>query len=392
MLKVLRHRGTQKKIFTVIAVTVVLGFVVSLMLISHDDKKSSAALATIGKRKISAQEYLNSYRAVEHQVAWMFGDKANEMRGRINFKGEAWDRLLLLDYAKKENIRVSDDEIVQWITSQTGFQRNGQFDEKFYEMYVQRVLRAPARDFEEEVRQTIAIGKIQEKLKTTLSADDSKLKELYAQERGEKSISFALLPWENFKDKVTVTDKDVDELYTMVQDQMKDPKTGQLMGLPEAKAQLKNELTHQKAAELAVKKLKEIKEKMKGGDFETVLKAENIEITPLEKYKKGVYPAGVYPSDHLEKAVSTLKEGEISNAFTVPTGAMIAKVTKILPLDDKKFAEEKEEFKKQMLSKKQSIFTHLVMCVILMVMKLKVIEEFIRKYNMVLTQIISKLF
>ena len=66
MLKALRNESTKKKIVGFIAVTVVLGFVVSIVVLSRDDKKSSAALAKLDGRKISAQEYLNSYRAVQH--------------------------------------------------------------------------------------------------------------------------------------------------------------------------------------------------------------------------------------------------------------------------------------------------------------------------------------
>ena len=113
MLKALRHKGTQKKIYVVLAVVVISGFAVSGLLISHDDKNSSAALATIDKRKITVQEYLSSYRAVQRQASFMYGDKLNELKNRINFKGEAWDRLLLLDYAKKQKIQASDADYLK---------------------------------------------------------------------------------------------------------------------------------------------------------------------------------------------------------------------------------------------------------------------------------------
>ena len=308
MLKALRHQGTKKKIFTVLAVAVILGFVVSLVIFSHDNPKFSQPLGTLDNRKISVQEYLDSYRAVSRQAEWIYGEKLNEMRRLINFKGEAWDRLLLIQEAKKENIRASDDEVVAWVTTQPAFKHNDRFDEKFYELYTQRALRTTPRAFEEEIRQMLSIEKLQKNLKDKISFTEEQVKEQYLKEKTEKSIQLAILPSEKFKDK------------------------------------------GEQATEEAVKNLKAVKEKMTPENFETSLKAEGLEVTAVEKYTKGVYPAGIYPSENLAKAVAPLNEGQISDVFEVPKGAMIAKVTAMKPLDEKKFSEEKEEFKKQMLS------------------------------------------
>ena len=87
MLKVLRHKGTQKKIYVVLAVVVISGFAVSGLLISRDDKNASAALAMLGKRKVTVQEYLDSYRAVQRQASFMYGEKLNRSKTALILKG-----------------------------------------------------------------------------------------------------------------------------------------------------------------------------------------------------------------------------------------------------------------------------------------------------------------
>ena len=438
MLKALRHKGTQKKIYTFLAVAVVLSFVVSGVLISKDDKKTLGALAVIGKHPVTIQEYLDSYRAVQRQASFVYGDKLNEMRNRINFKGEAWDRLLLLDYARQQNLRANDAEVVQWLVSQSAFQSRGRFDEKLYALYVERGMRSTPRAFEEEIRQMLTIDKVQQTVRTAPSLTDDKLKELYQKEKAEKDLLYALLPWENFRDKVEVKDKDIEQLYTVVKDKLSAPeevkvsylfvprerleslraaledktqtmeplsrssgialketgyfsrndavpefgnapevlaegfslapdaesawietsqgkykvklldkKPEHTMTLEEAREELKKIYSRQTATELAVKKLTELKEKMKTADFEAILKAEGLAVTPLEKYHAGVYPAGIYPSENLQNAAEKLGEGGISDAFQVPKGAMIIKVAKVHPFDEKKFEQEKETFKKE---------------------------------------------
>ena len=417
MLKVLRHKGTQKNIYIFLAVTVILSFVVSGVLISHDDKKTSGALGTIGKRPVSVQQYLDSYRAVQRQAAFIYGDRVNEMKARINFKGEAWDRLLLLDYARRHNISASDAEVVAWVAAQPAFQNKGRFDDKLYALYVERALRSTPRAFEEEIRQMLTIGKVQDSVKSASTLGDDKLKELFQQEKTEKDLLYAMLPWESQQDKVPVMDKDIEQLYGIVKDKLSTPpqvkvsylftpkgrtpgtdwkETGYFskndavpefvnapealarsfelaageesgpietaegnykiklvdkkpehwMSLEESREELKKLFSRQKATNLAVQKLASLKEKMKGTDFEPVLKAEGLEVVSLPKYHAGTYPAGIYPSESLQKAVSELKENGVSDAFEIPKGAMIVKVVKIYPLDEKRFEQEKEAFKK----------------------------------------------
>jgi len=428
MLKLLRQKKVKKTIYIVLALGIAISFIVSGILLSNDDKNTSAPLATIDKHKITAREYLDSYSAVQRQASFMYGDSFNEIKNRINFKAEAWDRILLLDYAQKQKIRVTDAEVVQWVNLQPAFKKNDKFDQKLYELYVERALRTTPRELEEELREMLTIGKIQENLPSK-SLDDTQLKELYQKEKTEKDLLYALLPWETQKENVTVTDKDTDALYLIVKDKLLAPeqvkiaylfipkeeqdaskqddlpwketnyfskndavpelgyspevlsecfklgaseesswietdegnykvklvdkKSERPLSLEESREELKKIYTRQQAGELAAKKLTELKEKMKTEDFATVLKSENIQTTPIEKYRPGTSPAGIYPLESLERAIQSLKESEISDAFEIQRGAMMVKVIKISSLDEKKFDEEKEAFKEE-LSRKQS--------------------------------------
>jgi hypothetical protein len=65
MLKLLRDRGIQKKIYIGLATVVTISFIVSGILIGGDNGKTSSALGKLDKHKISVHEYLDSYRAVQ---------------------------------------------------------------------------------------------------------------------------------------------------------------------------------------------------------------------------------------------------------------------------------------------------------------------------------------
>ena len=64
-----------------------------------------------------------------------------------------------------------------------------------------------------------------------------------------------------------------------------------------------------------------------------------------------VLSAGIWPSDGLQKAVEKLDKDGISDPFEVPKGAMLVKVTAVREFDDKKFEEEKKDFRDEMESR-----------------------------------------
>jgi hypothetical protein len=443
MLNILRDKHVKKNIFIFIVLALISTFVITGVQLSQDEAKSYGALAKFENRKISVQEYLDSYRAVERQAAFMYGDKLAELRDRINFRNEAWDRLLILEYAKQTNVKASDKEVVEWITKQEGFQKDGKFDDGFYRQYVTQAFRTTPRQFEEEIRQMLTIGKVQDKVQAGLGLDDEKLKTLYEEELTEKDIVYGILPKEAVENEIPVTDKDIEQLYEMTKDKLTAPEqvklsyvfvpveqaeaskavfedlrpleeisadhklpiketsffsrndsvaeladapdvmafafasepgetsgwidspkgrwrvkvaekqAERLLSLEEAKEEVKKMFRAQEAGKLAVKKLGEIRAKIADpADFEKVLKENSVETTATEKYKKGMYPAGIWPSNALQDAVVKLKENEISEAFEIPKGAMVVKVTKAHPFDAKKFEEEKEAFKTRTESEK----------------------------------------
>jgi len=141
--------------------------------------EKSSFLGTIENSKISVKQYLDSYKAVQHQAMFLYGPQFESIKSIINFKGEAWDRLLLLDYAKKEKIRASDQEVVDWLAGQPVFARHGYFDMDFYKRYVTSALRTSTRDFEEEIRQILVISKIRERLRSQIHFTDEELKNIY---------------------------------------------------------------------------------------------------------------------------------------------------------------------------------------------------------------------
>lgn len=183
MLKFLRNKKVQKNIYLALAILIIPPFVIWGVFMDQSEK--SSALGSIGPKQISIQQYLASYKAVQHQLMLLYGPQFESLKSLVNFKGEAWDRILLLDYAKRERIHTRDEEVVDWLSMQPLFSNRDRFDVSFYKRYVNNALRTNTRDFEEEVRQILTIAKIRERLRSRIHFSDSELKDLYAKAHPE---------------------------------------------------------------------------------------------------------------------------------------------------------------------------------------------------------------
>jgi hypothetical protein len=182
MIKFLRNKTVQKRIFLGLALLIIPAFTLWGVTLNKEEGSVPSTLGYIENRRVTLKDYLASYRAAQHEILFRYGDRAHEIAPLVNLKGEAWDRLLLVHHARKENIRVSDKEVVQWLTEQPIFSNKGKFDPNFYTLYVTNYLRTSKRDFEEEIRQLLAIGKIGDRIRARIKLSDEELKKLYTEE------------------------------------------------------------------------------------------------------------------------------------------------------------------------------------------------------------------
>jgi hypothetical protein len=347
MLKLLRERSIQKKVFLGLTVIVVLSFVISGVMVSTDEPGVSGTLAKLNGRKIDVHEYLGSYRAVQRQAQMMYGERMGELAGRFNFKTEAWDRMLMLEAAKQKGIRADNKEVIEWVAKQQSFQRDGKFDKVYYDQYIRLGYRGTARQFEEEIRQMLTIGKWQQKGLEEFKLTDEELKNLYKEEKLEKDLVYGLVAL----DSITVPEPSENQIKEL--DKIKSGLTddaGKALSKEAADQKILDLLKEGPKREIARKKLEDAKAKITSpADFESVLKADGITVERLAKYRKGTYPAGIWPSESLQNEVAELGDsGGVSHVFDVPKGAMIVRVETIHPFDQKKFEEEKTAFKEQM--------------------------------------------
>ncbi len=353
MLKFLRKSSNKKKIFLLLAIAIIPPFLFWGISLSDKEGESPSTLGMIDNNAFSLKEYLASYKAVQHGIQMRYGERAGDVSSFINIKGEAWDRLLLLHYAKKAKIKVSDREVVEWVAKQPVFVNQGKFDVAIYKLYVERLFRMNTREFEEEIRQFLTIDKVRDQVKSRISVGDDELKSLFDRENGERDVVYGILSWTTQKESVSVSDEELQKIYPILKNQLINPETKKALTFEEAREDLRKVMMKDKASELAAKRLNEIKTKIANpDDFEKILEAEGIELKTMDKFTKGSELPEIGLSENAEILISRLKEGEISEPFPVPTGAALLKVKKDRPASAEAFEKEKETFREKALQEK----------------------------------------
>lgn len=168
---------------------------------------------TIFGRKVSFEEYSAAWQAAKNQALLMYGAKLNQVYEALNLEQQAWDRLILLEEAKKKHIRVSDREVVDVIQSFPFLQSNGQFDKRAYNMVLAEVFRITPRQFEEEIRDMLKILKLRDTAIRGIKITNKEVWEAYKKENEKSKISYILVSPSSFIKTVTLDSEAAKKYY-----------------------------------------------------------------------------------------------------------------------------------------------------------------------------------
>lgn len=179
MLKLLRNKKTAKKIWIGLAVIIIISFVFFGFEDVFGNKNKKGYIGKISGKKITTAEFNDSLNAVRNTAIMQFGDNLEQIEKSLNLEAQAWQRIALLETAKKLKIKVSDQEVVTQVENYPFFKRNGVFDSKIYNELLKYVFHTPARTFEEQTRQNLMISKLYSKITDDIKVDDKEIKDRY---------------------------------------------------------------------------------------------------------------------------------------------------------------------------------------------------------------------
>ncbi|MFA6216509.1 MAG: SurA N-terminal domain-containing protein [Candidatus Omnitrophota bacterium] len=215
MFKLLRNKKTQKTIWIILAIIIVPAFIFwgSSSMVRNPGENTSFSLKIFGK-DIPYAAYQDSLAAVRNQALLQFGESFDQMQKFLNLERQAIERLVLISEAGKRKIKVSDKEVVDFIQAFAPFQNKGQFDNRAYAYILQYVFRTQPRIFEEQTRQNLTIAKLYETITKNVTVSDQEVKDAYAKENEQISISYIASLYADFTKEATATDEELKDYFS----------------------------------------------------------------------------------------------------------------------------------------------------------------------------------
>lgn len=134
--------------------------------------------------------------------------RADDLRAKT--MKEVVDRELIAQAGLAQGLWVADSEVAKEIRDISLFQKNGSFDPETYKMYVTNYEGTTPRKFEERMRRDLLAQKSLELALSAVTVSDDEVRNEFLKSEEAASIEYVRFTPAQFKDKVEVTDADVD--------------------------------------------------------------------------------------------------------------------------------------------------------------------------------------
>lgn len=214
MLKVLRKKGTMKKILWFVAIVIIISFGVLGQAYRLEKKATGGRYAgKIFGKKISLDEYQKNYQETSIQAMLQHGQNFYKIKQMLNLEAQTWDQIILLYEANRRRIRISDAQVVDAITHFSFFQRDGQFDKELYTYILQSFLRIQPRFFEETMRNSLKIVQVSKQETDSVTLSDDEIFDAYKMKNEKVQVSYAFFSADDYKSAVTFDENQAKDYY-----------------------------------------------------------------------------------------------------------------------------------------------------------------------------------
>jgi len=343
----------------------VVAFIGTIFLVwGVGDDAGQAPIATVYGEPISYSKYLKKY----DEATKKFGKTNPEFVKQSGFGESVLNNLIMdklqLISAKSAGLVVTTQELKSEIARNKTFQSGGVFNKNLYNSVLQQS-RLTAEEFESKMKDEMIAGKLLQLVSYNAQVTDGEIKAEYDRVNESIKIKYALLSPAKFEKEIKLTDKDVENYYQKNRFRYQEPETREVdfiyanpievaktMDVPAEKIKafydlhLSDYTIEEKASarhilltvpkgatkEVLIEKRKKAEKYLKllkeGADFAEMAKKYSEGPSAPNGGELGEFSRGMMVPE-FEKAVFSMKAGEISDIVRTDFGFHIIKVESI---------------------------------------------------------------
>ena len=217
-----RHRNWLKWSLALVVLTFIAFYIPSFLdTTTPVGASASDVVATVNGKDIRGLDYQRRYQNQMMAYQQQYGGSINQQLLRQlgvdqQILQQMVDEQAALAEAEHQGIRVSDEELAQQIFAFPALQENGRFigEQRYEQLLASQNPPMNKGDFEENLRRSMMIDKLRSAVTDWLAVSDSDVEREYKNRNEKVKLQVVALTADKFRDKVTVTDADINSYYT----------------------------------------------------------------------------------------------------------------------------------------------------------------------------------
>lgn len=328
--------GQDSTFMQVVIAIIIIGFV-GLNGQMFGDK--SAIIATVNGEKILETDYIRAYRnalgQAEMEQRRTLSDEEQKALGE-EVKQGLIDDVIVLQEARRLGLEVSDREVARAVRDIPALRdQEGNFSRELYESLLKRVGQSKS-EFEENIREDILRGKLQQLVYTGASLSEPAVRDAYVDAQTQIALSFVQIRPTSFEGQVEITEEErtkwLKENEKLAKESY-DRDFDRLYNHPEQVQVRMIRLSVRDETPLSdlVPRLNKLREQIVGGaDMAELAKRWSEDPSAADGGDLGLRPSAQQSSD-VSRALEGLAVGSLSRVFTTATDARLIRLEQKLP-------------------------------------------------------------
>ena len=378
----------------IIAAILILPFILFFHATSQAPSKGPGGIAgVVFGKEIPWAAFQEQRLWLRRQLENQLGSKVQEEALESLLTRSAWDKLMLVEEAKRTRRRVDDQELARFIQGIAEFQQNGRFIPERYHRFLRASGMSP-QTFEGRLRNDLLVEQLVNSIKASVVVTDEEVRAAYTHAHEGLKASLILVDPATFVDEaaaalteeeirahydahpedvripeqlmmeyagvsreelaahIQLSEEEVDALYQDHQDQFAKA-DGTTKPLEEVTELVRQQLTNERVRKQLTTLALDLEE-----DVEVKLRFEEIVTTrALTHHSAGPLPAGNPwvpggPEPAVLQAVAELGEGQMSSVIEAENGIYIARVTQRIPSRISAFDEVRGQIRERLVQER----------------------------------------
>ncbi len=225
-----RHRDWLKWSLGLVCVAFVLFYIPDFLRGTGADAASGDTVARVDGREISSADFRRTYQAQLQAYRSAYGgNMSDQLLKQLGIEQQILQQMVderaALAEAERLGITVSDEEVRQRIFGMPAFQDNGGFIGEARYQQLLRMQRPPmvASEFEDNIRNSLAVEKLRGSLTDWLSVNDKDLEQEYRRRNDKVKLAVVSFTADSFRSQVSASDAEVASYFDAHKNDFKIP-------------------------------------------------------------------------------------------------------------------------------------------------------------------------